>query len=260
MPEEKFPDIEKQISERFEEVRLPKLMKQAKLGSVAELEIHLRQQSSSLEKQRRAFVEQVMAVEALRQNINVNQEVTHDEMLSYYRDNAEEFAIRARTKWQHLMTRFSRNPSREAAWRSLADMGNEVIGGAPLAAVAKRSSQGIDSEEGGLNDWTDQGSLVSDVLDQAIFSIPVGRLSDILEDSKGFHIVRVVERQTAARVPFRDAQVQIKKTIRQRRREFAQKDYVQKLKETTSVWTIFDEPSDLSSQVKTANSDSEFLR
>ena len=55
--------------------------------------------------------------------------------------------------------------------------------------------KGPTSHEGGRYDWTTKGSLVSDVIDQAIFSLPVGKLSRILEDEKGFHIVRVIERE-----------------------------------------------------------------
>ena len=52
---------------------------------------------------------------------------------------------------------------------------------------------------------------------QAIFSLPIGQLSPILEDERGFHIVRVVERQDMSRTPFSELQPEIKKKIKAER-------------------------------------------
>ena len=48
----------------------------------------LREIGSSLEKQRRAFAEQVLAKEMIRQQIDRDEEVTHEEMLARYRARA----------------------------------------------------------------------------------------------------------------------------------------------------------------------------
>ena len=74
-------------------------------------------------------------------------------------------------------------------------MGNAVLRGASFAVVARRESNGPRAEDGGRYDWTNQGSLASEKLDHAIFSLPVDVMSDIIEDQFGFHIVRVVERK-----------------------------------------------------------------
>ena len=112
---------------------------------------------------------------------------------------------------------------------------------APLKAVAQRQSQGIDATEGGYHDWTSRGSLASETLDQAIFTLPVGRLSERLEDSEGFHIVRVIERTEAGRVPFEQAQVDIKETLRKEHIKSQITAYVAKLKQEIPVWTAFDD-------------------
>ena len=74
------------------------------------------------------------------------------------------------------------------------------------------------------------------MLDQAIFTLPVGRLSERLEDSEGFHIVRVVERTEAGRVPFEQAQVDIKETLRKEHIKQQITAYVAKLKQEIPVW------------------------
>ena len=120
-------------------------------------------------------------------------------------------------------------------------MGNEVFRGASFAAVARRSSHGPTASEGGVYDLTTKGSLRSEVLDQAIFSLPVGRLSKILEDDDGCHIVRVIERQDETFVSFTEAQESIREKIKEQRSGAALREYVKRLREEFPVWTIFDD-------------------
>ena len=67
--------------------------------------------------------------------------------------------------------------------------------GAPFPEIARSGSDGVTASDGGARDWTTQGSLVSKKLDEALFGLPVGELSPILEDEYGLHIVRVTERE-----------------------------------------------------------------
>ena len=79
------------------------------------------------------------------------------------------------------------------------------------------------------------------MLDEALFTLPVGQLSSILDDGKSLHIVRVVERTEAGRTPFLEAQVDIRDRLIAERRKKEMDDYLEKIRERTPVWTIFDE-------------------
>ena len=81
---------------------------------------------------------------------------------------------------------------------------------------------------------------MSKTLDQAIFSLPPNQLSQILEDERGFHIVRVLEREEAGRTPFTEAQVKIKEELRNKRVKQEIADHLERLREATPIWTIFD--------------------
>ena len=245
LPDEKrkeiLPNITKRAEEQFYEKQLPDALKRAKLESAIELDLELRKFGSSLAAQRRMFVERILGQSVLGQKIEYEPEVTHQEILDYYREHTADYERPARARWEKLTVRFDRFQSKVEAWAALAQMGNEVLRGAPLEAVARRSSQDPDAQEGGYHDWTTHGSLASDVLNQAIFSQPVGKLSERLEDQRGFHIVRVIEREDAGRVPFVDAQVDIKESIRKQKIRKQISDYVTKLRSEIPVWTIFDE-------------------
>jgi parvulin-like peptidyl-prolyl isomerase len=128
-------------------------------------------------------------------------------------------------------------------------MGNEVyLGGAPLWAVAKRSSHGVTAGDGGQFDGTSQGSLRSKVLDAAIFTLPLNQLSSVLEDEDGFHIVRVLERRDAGRTPFETCQGEIKEKLKKEHVDQQKAAYLADLRERTPVWTVFDEEKKLRQQ------------
>jgi hypothetical protein len=239
---EVLPKISKKADEQFDQKQLPETLKKANAASMAELDAKLRQYGSSLEKQKQVFKERALGQSVLGQKINYEPEVTHQDMLDYYREHLADYDRPAQVRWEKLTVRFDRFPSKAAAWETLGQMGHDVWRGAPLAEVAKRFSQASDADEGGAHDWTTQGSLASEVLDHAIFTLPVGQLSERLEDERELHIVRVLERHDASRVPFLEAQVEIKETLRKEKIKDQVKNYIAKLKQKTYVWTIFDAP------------------
>jgi len=179
--------------------------------------------------------------------VKPNEDVGHEEMLSYYREHMAGFEQPGRVRWEELMVRKGLNPRQ--SYEKLCWMGNQVLGGAPLAEVAKKYSDGPTSLRGGARDWTSQGSLVSKPLDKAIFSpaLTPRELSQIIEDEQGFHIVRVVQRQDAVRKPFEEAQVEIRAKIRAQRESDAKVALLARLRKETPVWNALERDSEIAS-------------
>jgi hypothetical protein len=202
IPQDRLGDIQKQIFDQFDAKQLAVVMEKAGVRTPDELEAKLRSYGSSLYKTKRAFAEQVVAQQMVQRVVDFNPKITHEELREYYQQHQAEYATLAQVRWEQLMVRFDRFPSREAARQALAEMGNEVLRGAPLGAVARHKSQGFTADQGGNYDWTAQGSLVSKALDYYLFTLPIGRLSQIVEDEQGLHILRVIERRDAAQVSF----------------------------------------------------------
>ena len=251
IPPERHSEIMANINEQFTKSQLDVTLKKNKVDNVAELDNKLRQKGSSLKKLKRSFAEHVIAQQMIRQNTDPNKEITHDEMLEYYREYIKDFKFPAKTKWEELVAEHINYRLKSTAKRDIAAMGNQVLRGAPLSAVAKRSRQGPRWEQGGMHEWTTQGNLNSTKLDESIFSLPVGKLSQIIEDDDGFHIIRVVQRVDAGRVPFFEAQVEIKEKIKEERRKRRLEEYIVRLREKTRVWTMFDGEPHLSKKSNT---------
>lgn len=223
-------------------MRLAWMMIEQGLETTGELDAALRQQGSSLAKQLTFFTEYHVGRQILPKQINFRPEVTHQEMLDYYREHAADFAVPAKARFEIMTVYYKNFPTQQAAEQALSQMGNAVyLGGALFAAVAQKSSQEPGASKGGQYDWTSKGSLASGVLDEAIFTLPVGRLSQILRDDRGCHILRVQERVDAGQIPFTDAQAKIKDAIVNQKRNAEYKKYLEGLRETIPVWTIYDD-------------------
>ena len=253
IPVEKLPDLEKRVFDIFAKSELPKLMEKTGVKSAKELDAKLRKFGSSMEKQRRLFMEKAVAQQQMQSKISFDREVKHEEMLEFYENNINDYYVEARAKFEHLMVRFDKFDSFDAAGNydedlakksaraAIAEMGNQVMHGAPMTEVAKRSSHGPFAEQGGVHDWTTKGALASVPMDQALFKLPVGKLSQIIEDEQGLHIMRIIDREPAGNIPFSEVQTKIAETIKQRRFQEGVKKYLATLRARTHVRTIFDE-------------------
>jgi len=241
IPEDRLPDIEKKVNQAFDETQLPRMIKDAGVANSMEYEQLLRSRGQSLDRVRKMFFERALAQQWIQQKVASDDEIPHAEMIAWYENHLAEYDFPAKAKFEQLTVRITPTQPREAAWNKLAAMGNDVLEGKPFADIAKTRSEGPNASTGGAYDWTTKGSLASKVLDEAIFTLPVGQLSAILEDNQTLHIVRVTERTDAGRTPFIEAQVGIKQTLQEERRKREIDDYLAKLKDRTPVWTIFDD-------------------
>lgn len=241
VPAENLKRLEETVAEEFEKNELKNRLQKTKLETRAQLDSYYRDLGTSLEREKRAFVERILAEQWIRQQVTREEEVTHAEMLSYYRQNLEDYKVDARCRWEQLSIRFGRSRTKEEAYAQLAHLGNQLLQGASFEQLASQYSEGPTADEGGQYDWTTQGSLVSDVLDKALFALPVGQLSPILEDRNEFHIIRVHERTPAGYTPFLEAQVEIKNKIRDERFRQQSQAYLAKVRQSATVTTIYDD-------------------
>jgi parvulin-like peptidyl-prolyl isomerase len=243
IPPEAMKNLEENFNELFNDEELPKLYEKTKTDNKPALDAELRKFGTSLEKERRAFQERTLAREWIKHKVGKvhREEITYDQMIAYYREHIADYEFPARARWQQIFIRAGNTRPKGEAYARVAELGNRVLDGESFEEVARQHSEGPTAASGGTYNWTTKGSLASTVLDQAIFTQPLGELSKtILEDEQGFHIVRVLEREDAGRKSFQETQAEIKSKIRSQRFQAAVKDFLAKVKTQAKVWTLYD--------------------
>lgn len=241
IPEDRLPEIEKKVNEAFDQQQLPRLVKEAGVANGIEYDQLLRSRGQSLDRIRKTFFERALAQQWIQQKVVNDGEIPHAEMISWYQNHLSDYEYPAKARFEQLTVKVTGSRPRGQAWNMLAAMGNEVMEGKPFGDVARARSEGPTAATGGVYEWTTKGSLVSKIIDEAVFTLQVGQLSAILDDGSALHIVRVIERTEAGRTPFIEAQVGIRTTLQEERRKKQMDDYLATVRDRTPVWTIFDE-------------------
>lgn len=238
--------IETEMNREFDKGEIPNLMKTYNVTSQHDLDEALRKTGSSLDWERRSYFERNLYLGWRQQQVKGDEVVPLADVIGYYQQHLTDYEFPAKARWEEIMVSFDRFPDKAAAYSAIAQMGNQLMQGAPFGDLAKSASQGPTSDKGGAHDWTTKGSLACKALDDALFTLPVGSLSQIIESDRGFHIIRVVERKEAGRKSFEETQGDIKKQIREENRRKQMEKYLAELHKKTPVWTIFsDQPGGL---------------
>ena len=100
----------------------------------------------------------------------------------------------SKVRWEEMTVKVDRFGSREEAYMALARAGNQVLEGVSFGTMAKLMSDGPTAGNGGRYHWTRLGTTGSEQLEDALVKLPVGAMSQIIEEQDRFTIVRVVER------------------------------------------------------------------
>jgi parvulin-like peptidyl-prolyl isomerase len=226
----------------FYEQRIPQLLDSNSAVDIVDLDRKLQERGFSVSIMEKQFIETVMAQQVVQMQVPEQPQILLAELRSEYDAKPEKWERPARAKWRQITVRFEKDRTREAVQEKIALLGNSIfIGGAPFESVAKQSSEGFTAAQGGVHDWTVQGSLKSEVLDKAIFTIPVRRLSSIIEDEFGMHIIEVLEREEARTVPFEESQKDLQEELRKSKREKLIKEVQDKAMDTMPIWTKWPE-------------------
>ena len=236
----RIPKLREDIMDQYEKLELPKLIKDMGAESRDELDMKLRGLGTSLRANRDKWIDNQIVAIYVQQLVADKKTITRQEMLDEYNRHKEDYAVEAKVRWEELMISFDKAGGKDEAWKQIAELGNEVIFGASLSALAKEKSHGYGADEGGQHDWTTKGSLVHKEIDQLLFELPVNYLSDVIETKKGYHIIRVLERTDAGYVSFSEAQQEIKKQMESQHRKEKLGEYLKKLREEIPV-EIYDE-------------------
>ena len=74
------------------------MQKRSKVESAKELDQKLRSLGSSLEREKKTFIERTLAQQWVHQQIKPNEEITYDQMLKYYKEHQSEFETPAQSQ------------------------------------------------------------------------------------------------------------------------------------------------------------------
>ena len=244
LKKEQAEQFDQHLDERFQE-EVAARMKKLNLTSKHELDMKLQSEAGiSLESWRTLFRNQQMAgTYRHTKSAEQNSEIERHELLNYYGEHRDKYSYPAEVNWQQIVVSFGKHGGKQQAYDELKKAIDDLrsSNGANFSVVAQQYSNGPKAKVGGRWGWTKRGSLVDTETEDVLFSLPVGKVSQVLERSGSFRLVKVVERKPAGVVPFPEVQQEIKAEIQQNRREESADALMSDLYEDAIIETILDE-------------------
>ncbi len=222
---------EDEIAKRMESIY-------AQNGGEANFTDLVTQQGISLDFIKKDVANQVMIDRYLNHVVETEGGVSEEDIEKAY----DEFLADTKASVRHilLLTQNKTDAEKKALYKKMQDILKLAKAGQDFAELAKKYSEDPGSRDnGGLYENFSKGVMVKPFEDAA-FSVPVGEISDIIETTYGYHILKVVDRTKGS---------QEKKTLDEMRPELLSKlkqeqwqtiipKHISELKEKTKVKII----------------------
>src|ERR1700674_269826 len=139
-------------------------------------------------------------VNQIRQSVQVS-----DDMLKQqYQANIQQYQVPNRVHVEHIlfMTVSKTDAEVEEIKKKAEDVLSQVKKGGKFEDLAKRYSEDPGSKDkGGDLSWVTQGQTVPE-FEKTAFTLSPGQVSDLVKTQYGFHIIKVMEKETARTKPF----------------------------------------------------------
>jgi peptidyl-prolyl cis-trans isomerase D len=141
-----------------------------------------------------------------------NTVVTDDELKVVYQANIDQFQVPNRVHAEHIL--FTTVGKTDAEVAEIKKQAEDVLAqakkGANFEDLAKKYSEDPGSKvKGGDLGWIVQGQTVPE-FEQAAFSLPKGQISDLIKTQYGFHIIKILDKETAHTKPFEEVKDSIR--------------------------------------------------
>jgi len=147
-------------------------------------------------------------------------QVTEDDMKIYYQAHVDSYKMQDRAHIAHILFKTVGKTDAEVAEvrKKAEDVLNKAKHGTNFADLAKQNSEDTTKDKGGDLDWIVRGQTVPE-FESAAFSLPKGAISDLVKTQYGFHIIQVIDRQTARTQTFDEVKAGIETQLRQDKAE-----------------------------------------
>jgi peptidyl-prolyl cis-trans isomerase D len=158
--------------------------------------------------ERRSARYALLDINQLRQNLQISDDV----LKKQYQDNIQQYQVPSQVHVQHILfkTVGKTDAEVEEIRKTAEDVLKQARKGAKFDELAKKYSEDPGSKDkGGDLSWIRQGQTVPE-FEKAAFSLAPGQISDLVKTQYGFHIIKVLEKQTAHTKPFEEVKDSIR--------------------------------------------------
>lgn len=173
----------------------------------------------------------------IQQEISPTVSVSDAEVHEFYTANPARFKAPEQIHARHILIKVKPDAdeaTKEAARKRVNDILAKAKAGEDFAELAKKHSEGPTGPKGGDLGFFGHGQMVPP-FEKAAFALKPGEISDAVQTTFGFHIIKLDERRAAAVVSEKDASARIRQYLVQTKTQQAVAEWTAKLREQGKV-------------------------
>jgi peptidyl-prolyl cis-trans isomerase C len=163
--------------------------------------------------------------------------VSESEASQYYSEYPDQFRTAPQVRASHILIKVEPSASEqqksEARGRMYALLA-QLRAGADFADLARKHSECPSAAQGGDLGFFGRGQMVQSFEDEA-FRLEVGRISEVVETSFGYHLIRVTDRKEEKTTTFTDVKEDIIRVLREEKLKAAAIGYLESLKQKAVI-------------------------
>ena len=197
----------------------------------------LRTKGIGLDKYKQNVKREMERIRFINHEIKAKITLSEEEIKRYYLENSGSFKEVKQVKVQHLLLSFP--PKGDAVelqkvYKKAADLLSKIQKGDDFGELATKHSDGVSANSGGVMGWFKRGEITP-FLEDVVFDLKKGEVSDIIKSSMGFHIIKLMDREEGDLQPLKEVEDRIRSILYSKKVESELKERLKDLREKSFV-------------------------
>ncbi len=197
----------------------------------------LAKEGGNLDRYKEEVKEHLMKVRLVGKNIKSKVSVTDEEIGNYYREHRGDYEGEEAVRIKQILIMLPKDCSakKKRQLKAKAEMIHKQLKeGKSFELLASEHSQGPAAKIGGDLGFVGKGMVLPEV-DKEAFNLANGQISDVIESSIGFHIIKVTDRKGAGIKSLKSVREEIKDIIGQVKIEKKFYDWLEELRRKSYI-------------------------
>ena len=169
--------------------------------------------------------EQILVQSLIEKEIIGKVKVDDQEALTYYEENKDNFITKEQVYLYNILVE-----TEEVA----KDILEKLKAGGDFIEIAKEKSTGPSAAQGGDLGYISKGDLIPEI-ENDVFALEIGSISDIIKSEYGFHILKVTDKKPEVLKTFEEVKEEIVKTLLSTKQKEAFDNLLEELKSQVTI-------------------------
>jgi peptidyl-prolyl cis-trans isomerase SurA len=197
----------------------------------------IEQEGSSLAVVKNEIKGQLMRMKLMRREIKSKIIISDQEIGDYYNKHRDEYEGKEAVRIKQILLIIPPNTDKITKAKieeNVRQIHKSALSGTSFDSLAAKYSQEPAASQGGDIGFIEKGVMIPE-LENLAFSLPLDKISDVIESSQGFHIIKVVDKRGAGFKPIAAVRDEIKAKLEDEKLEKKYDEWISSVREKSHI-------------------------